>query len=84
MKIADVQIAKLVEEENSYQTVTGQKGTSFYSSPEIWNEKVKKAQLSKAGVWSLGVVILELCSFDYRLLNFSLPQDKLQSKLNEL
>jgi len=84
LKIADVGIAKHVEEEDSYQTVTGQKGTYFYIAPEILGEKAKKSQLSKADVWSLGVVILELCAFDFRLLNSSLPQDKLKSKINEL
>jgi len=84
LKIADVGIAKHVEDEESYHTITGQKGTYFYTAPEILGEKAKKSQLSKADVWSLGVVILELCVFDFCLLNSSLPQDKLKGKTDEL
>jgi len=84
LKIADVGIAKHVENEDSYQTVTGQKGTYQYSAPEILGAKAKKDLLANADVWSLGVVIFELCAFDYRLFDSSLPQDKLESRLNEL
>jgi len=84
LKIADIGLAKYVEEEDSYHTVTGQKGTYEYSSPEILGEKVKKDKLPKADVWSLGVVLLELCAFEKRLLNSLLPQDKLQNKIDEV
>ena len=80
LKIADVGIVKHVEEEELYQLVTGQKGTYFYSAPEILNENVRKEQLPKVDIWSLGVVILELCIFDYRLLDSRLSQDQLQDK----
>jgi len=83
LKIADVGIAKHVEEEDSYQTVTGQKGTYEYSAPEILGKKAKKDQLSKADIWSLGVVIFELSALDYRLFNAALPQDQLQNRINE-
>ncbi len=84
VKIADVGIAKHVEEEDSYQAITGQKGTYEYSAPEILGRKATKDQLVKADIWSLGVVIFELCAFDYRVLNSALPQDQLQNRLNEL
>jgi len=84
VKIGDVGIAKHVEEEDSFYAITGQKGTYFYSAPEILGDQAKKERLPKADVWSLGIVILELCSFNVKLLNSSLPQDKLQSKLDEL
>jgi len=87
MKIADVGIAKHVEDEDSYQTFTGQAGTYEYSAPEIVganHRKNKKNVLPKADIWSLGVVILELCLLDFKLLNASLPQDQLEGRINEL
>jgi len=84
LKIADVGIAKHVEDEDSYQTLTGQVGTYHYSAPEVLGEKTTKETLPKADVWSIGVVILELCLFDFRVLNSSLPQEKLQNRLDEL
>ena len=84
VKIADVGIAKHVEDEDSYHTITGQKGTYFYTAPEILGEKPKKGQLSKADVWSLGVIILELCALDFGLLNSMKPRDELQGRINEL
>jgi len=75
LKIANVGIVKHVED----------KDLTYYSSaPEIFGASPKKDQLFKADVWSLGVVILELCALDSQLLDASLPQDKLQSKLDEL
>jgi len=86
LMIGDVGIAKHVEEEDSDQTLTGQIGTYQYSAPEIMGvglgEK-KKRGLAKADIWSVGVVILELCYFDFRLLNASLSQDKLQGRISE-
>jgi len=84
LKIADIGIAKHVEDEDMYQTLTGSVGTYYYSAPEILGERAQKSKLSKADIWSLGVVILELCVFNIRLLNCSLSQDRLQDKLNEL
>jgi serine/threonine protein kinase len=84
LKVADVGMAKHVEEEDSYQTLAGSVGTYQYSAPEILGKKTTKEMLSKADIWSLGAVILELCVFDFRLLNAILPRDELQKTLNEL
>ncbi len=74
LHIADVGIAKHVEEGDEYQTVTEKIGTYQYSAPEILGAErkdIKKEALAKADIWSLGVVILELCTFDLKLLNSS-------------
>ena len=84
LRVGDVGIAKHAEEEDSYQTLTGQKGTDYYSAPEALGEKATKDQLSKADIWSIGAVVLELCVFDFRLLHAILPRDQLQTTLNEL
>jgi len=84
LKVADIGIAKHVEEEDSYQTLTGQKGTTGYSAPEIFGQSVTKELLSKADIWSIGAVVLELCLFDVRQLNSFLPRDQIQAKLDAL
>jgi len=76
LKIADVGIAERVE---------GKPLLNFqYSAPEALGVEVKKETLKKADIWSLGVVILELCCFDLKLLNASLPKDQLQGVLKDL
>jgi len=84
LKVADIGMAKHVEEEDSYQTLAGSVGTYQYSAPEIVGRKTTKETLPKADIWSIGAVILELCVFDFRLLNAILPRDQLQTTLNEL
>jgi len=72
LKITDVGIAKHVEEGDEYQTVTEQIGAYQYLAPEILGAErkdIKKDVLAKADIWSLGVVVLELCAFEFRLLN---------------
>jgi len=76
LKIADIGMSKHSEER---PLVNFQ-----YSAPEVLGVEVKKEMLRKADVWSLGVVILELCCFNLKLLNASLPKDQLQMVLNDL
>jgi len=86
LKIGDVGIAKHVEDEDSYQTIMGQIGLPLYTAPEIFGERVKKGTLPKADIWSLGVVILELCLFEYKLLHkvSQLSEAELQAKIDGL
>jgi len=88
LKIADVGIAKHVDEEDSYQTLTGQLGTYQYSAPEIIRANRiadKKRILPKGDVWSLGVVMLELCAFhENKLLNSLTPQEELMNQVHGL
>ncbi len=86
LRIADVGIAKHVSDEDLYQIFSGQKGTCRYSAPEVMEEDgVTKARLPKADIWSLGVVILELCLFGEKLpLNALSPRDQIQKTIGEL
>lgn len=70
LRIGDVGIQKRIEGDP-------------YSAPEIIvRKKMKKDILTKADIWSLGVVILELCAFNSKLLNAALPQE-LQGEIDE-
>ena len=81
--LADIGIAKRVEEEDSNQVITKPLGTYQYSAPEIIIKGAKKELLSKADVWSVGVIILELCKFDFHLFNSPLASNERQIKLND-
>ncbi len=83
LKIADIGLAKYVADEDSYQTVIGIKGTPAYTAPEVLREKVKKLELAKADIWSLGVVVLELCVFQFRLFKSLSNLDDLRKKVEQ-
>lgn len=56
IKITDFGITNVVAEENA--------GLSLHSAPEIYkkNDNSKKRELFKADCWSLGMILLEICS----------------------
>jgi NIMA (never in mitosis gene a)-related kinase len=37
-------------------------GTPFYLAPELWEQK---PNTKKSDIWSLGVVLYEICTFKY-------------------
>ena len=85
LRIADVGIATHVRDEDMYQIFSGQKGTYRYSAPEVMEDGVTKARLPKADIWSLGVVILELCIFGEKLpLNALSPREEIQKTIRKL
>lgn len=59
VKIADFGLAKAVSPFKSYATSKG-KGTDAYSSPEVILGGSHKISTD---VWSLGVILYELCTF---------------------
>lgn len=40
-------------------------GTPFYLAPELWEDK---KCTKKSDIWSLGVILYELCTFKYPYL----------------
>jgi len=82
LKVADIGIARHFEEDESLQTLSKKRGVYNYLAPEIFADNVKNDSLPKADVWSIGVVILELCVADFRILNGSAPRDEIQTKIN--
>jgi len=62
IQLSDVGGAKFIGEEESMQMVSDVAGTSAYLAPELADKQMlKKKNLHKTDLWSLGVVIAELC-----------------------
>jgi len=81
LKIADVGIAKYVEDVEAKMLASGNKGTFHYSAPEILGENATKDKLPKADIWSLGIVILELCVLDFKQVNSQSSSDEVRQNI---
>jgi serine/threonine-protein kinase Chk2 len=70
LKIADIGIGKLIEDEDT-ETLTQAEGTRLYTAPEViaHANKLKKKGLFVADIWSLGVIMAEICVPKTRLIN---------------
>ena len=56
-KIGDLNVSKLIKTNIDYKNLT-QLGTPYYAAPEVW---LGKCFNEKCDIWSLGVIIYELC-----------------------
>jgi len=65
LQLSDVGGAKIVENEDATNIVTEIIGTKAYVASEIFGKKdLKKGDLFKADIWSLGVLMVELCTLE--------------------
>ena len=82
IKLADIRAGNIVRELDTFGVPINSEG-SIYVAPEIQaanlEQKLKKEQLYRADMWSLGAIIVELC------LNERLSGDaKIQNRVSEL
>jgi len=63
VQLSDIGGAKVIGEEESLNLVSDIAGTTLYLAPEVAdrNQQVMKKNLNKTDMWSLGLVIAELC-----------------------
>lgn len=85
--IADVGLAKFTEDETNY-TLNEIAGTVTYIGPEI-TPKSKKKELFPSDVWSLGLIILEICCLPEKanqtlLLNGEEKQEEFKKTIDRL
>lgn len=85
-KLSDIGVAKYVGEEETSQHLTEKKGTIDYTAPEILQEKGKltKENLRANDIWGTGLVMLELCALERRIINPYIPREKIQEVLKKL
>jgi len=81
LKVTDVGVAKHFEEEESGQIISKELGACQYLSPEILGPNATKEKLPKADIWSIGVVILELCLLDTRKVNPVAARDEIERQV---
>lgn len=69
VKLADVGLATVVSDEELYYLEAGL-GPESYKAPELMSNamKLKKKDLYSADLWSLGLVLIELCLLRTRLI----------------
>jgi len=79
-KLSDIGVAKFVGDEEKYDPLTGQGGTVDYTAPELLNKKANltKNSLIAGDIWSLGLMMLELCAFEKKLFHPYSPQEEIQ------
>lgn len=57
-KIGDMNVSKVLKNGEAASTKTG---SPYYTAPEVWSEG-EEGYNNKCDIWSLGVVVYELCS----------------------
>ena len=80
LKIADIGIGKFVAEDESQVTFHDGLGTKMYMSPERLASKIqmKRRDMWKADIWSLGMVIADLCLLKpERIYSYTKDEEKL-------
>ena len=85
LRIADIGGAVLVaNEDTTFLQENSEFGTFQYKSPETLNpnENIKKEQYFSSDIWSLGVLMAELCCF--RRVSGDFAQKTIDNKLKEL
>jgi len=67
--LSDVGSSVVVYDENNSKTLTRGEGTEKYMAPEILRKggRVKRKDLYKGDVWSLGLTILQLCLLELKI-----------------
>lgn len=86
-KIADFGIGDLSEESIIMQSSAKGAGTEYYMAPENHNKDLHKKDFFAADLWSLGMVIFELCTqtdLGSLKLDFREKLEEIKEKLQEL
>ena len=66
LHLSDFGVAKNISDnERLTSTITNEKGTNEYLSPEIHRAKLEKPNMTKQDVWAIGVMTYELSTFHY-------------------
>jgi len=71
LKLTDIGSAAFIDEEDKVNLVSQQVGTFFYMAPEVLANfrSLKREDLYSADIWSMGLVIAELCLLQTQLVN---------------
>jgi len=79
-KLSDIGIAKFVADDETSYLDQDRSGTPYYVAPELqnYNPDFQKKEFYKTDIWSLGVVIAELCLFEIKFI------DKISNDLKEI
>ena len=70
IKLADIGIATYIADDGMFSRVGQVEGTTFYLAPEVFTEgqDLRKKDLYSCDLWSLGVILLELCLLKSRII----------------
>ena len=86
VKLADIGLAHFIGDDQT-QTMDNGAGTLPYIAPEVMNlnqTRMKNKELSFADLWSLGVVMLELCLLDMCIISSEKPIEEIQKRVGSL
>jgi len=71
MKLSAIGSTTFIDDEDKLDLISQQVGSTFYMAPEVLAnpQSVKKEDLYSADIWSMGLIIAELCLLQTRLIN---------------
>jgi len=88
IKLSDVRAPPFTADDGLVQPITSQAGTYFYMAPELLGNTnlVKKRDFYGADIWSLGVIIAELCLLKTGIISphISFKEPIVQSIITEI
>jgi serine/threonine protein kinase len=65
LKLTDFGLSRLQANSSGLQTQSRKAGTTFWMAPECFDEDENNKISTKADIWALGCVFLEICSREY-------------------
>jgi len=71
IKLSDIGSATFIDDEEGINLISQQVGTFFYMAPEVLANfrDIKRKDLYVSDIWSMGLVIAELCLLQTQLMN---------------
>ena len=85
LKLADVSLTSLIEDQEQYRLLGGLSGPENHLAPEMLSEdyRPKKGDFYSADLWSLGLVMLEMCLLNTKLIKSQMTVEERRKAIQD-